>query len=599
MTIENWGLGYFKKNKKNQLIINPKGRGSVQIKLEKVVDMFRSKVDFPVIVHFLDIIDAQINRISESFNKHILKMNYKGKYIYVYPIKCNQQRDVCEHIAKHRKVGFEVGSKAELIIAFSIIRYKHTKIICNGFKDRDYIRLALVVSQFSINSYIVIEHISELQIIIDESKKLNIKPRLGIRLRTASAESMWSESPHLASKFGLTISNALLVIDILKDNNLISCLELLHFHPGSQIKKLSDINNVVKEMVILYAAFIQQGLKIKTVDIGGGLAIDYASQPHASPFNVNYTVNDYSKAIIRIFKKICEKYCIREPDIISESGRYVTAHHALMITNTFFNGLPEKSATDGDYLSNSYVSRLFEIAEKPEVNTYYFKVANRIFMSRMVLLRDEEIGLVECAYIENLFLRICYKYKKNKVHKPPMSDLDSYLSGQFYSNFSVFQTTPDQLILKQKFPTLISQSRGLPKNLVIYDITCDSDGKTEIDAKSNSFIYSKKINRSDFDSLLVIFLIGAYQEALGQMHNMLGAVNAVNVVLDSNLIIKNINTKSALVNVLEYASFSKHNLLAKISKKLNCKNHHSKSSMRLFENVIKENILGTCYYKND
>lgn len=612
MNIEKWSKGYFKASAKNEVLFSLKNKkASKSFNIESLISEIDEKhLQFPVMVRFLEIIDRQIAALKEAFTQAIENQKYPGQYYPIYPVKVNENKDVCERVAKNSIMGFEVGNKTELILALCTLQNSESTIICNGFKDVEYIKLALIVSQLGFKVYIVIESIDEIEDIINESRALKIQPLLGIRLRlTTPIYSKWAESSGLSSKFGLSAPLLIRAIKKLKKSNLLSSVHLLHFHAGSQIKKLSDIKKVVREMAGYYVAFIKEGLSIEMVDIGGGLGVNYTSENENSMFSIDYEVEDYADVVISIFNKITLENNVSAPILLSESGRFITAHHGILLTNVISEEYEKFSEEKPpkNYKYPSYILEMLKIRKLKKINHFEFLEAKKIYADTKSKFSRGIVSLIDNAILESVFKDIAYQYivkftEKDKLrYKSEYDELIKLTFDRYYCNFSIFQSVPDSWALSQTFPVFIlgAQEKEEYRATVLYDLTCDSDGKMVLKGgeKKSINIRKKNFRRGQY---MIIFLVGAYQEAIGQMHNLFGNVTTVSILLNEKgkFELCKLEAGYTVYNSLQATKYSKNDLMKSIKKRIKTATLNAKIK-NSYQKTILSSLEDSCYFNKE
>jgi len=544
--IKNWGAGYFSISDKGEVVVNPFRDSSVGVSIMDIISGVRERgVDMPVLLRFENLLDAQISFLNESFDDAMRKLGYRGRYKGVYPIKVNQQQQVVEEVTRFGQRyhhGLEVGSKAELIAALALMKDREACLICNGYKDEEFVDLGLYAVKMGFKCFFVLETPTETDIVLERSRALGIKPNIGLRIKLAArAGGHWTESCGDRSIFGLSVSQMVEAVDKLRENHMLDCLKMLHYHLGSQIPNIRDIRAAVLEAARIYAELVKEGAPMGYLDLGGGLAVDYDGSSTNFTHSRNYTVEEYCTDIIEAVMSVLDPENIPHPTIITESGRAVVAYHAVLLFNVLdverFEEceIPEQPDDDApEQIKNLYeVHRniiLKNIQECYNDALYYRDEVRDMFKHR-------RIGLRERALAEKLFWNTMYKIarEKQKLKNPPpeLEDLEQAISDIYYCNFSVFQSIPDSWAIDQLFPIMpVHRLLELPKrNAVIADITCDCDGKIDRfidlhDVKKTIPLHEMK-NGDDY--YLGVFLVGAYQETLGDLHNLFGDTNVVSV----------------------------------------------------------------------
>ncbi|MGR9036745.1 MAG: biosynthetic arginine decarboxylase [Gammaproteobacteria bacterium] len=529
--IDFWGDGYFSINEQGHVSVRPCSDKTVELDLYEIAQSLNVKnLSLPVLVRFTDILKDRVKRLHESFRKACEKHHYQGSYTPVYPIKVNQQRQVVEGILAADHIGLEAGSKPELLAIMALSNQR--VVICNGYKDRAYIRLALIGLKMGLDLYLVIEKPSELELIIEESAKLNIKPQLGLRVRLSSISAgKWQNSGGEKSKFGLHAHEILQLIRRLKQADLLDSLKLMHFHMGSQIANIHDIKIALKEAGQFYVELHRLGAPIRIVDAGGGLGVDYDGSRSRRESSMNYSLDEYAQNIVRSFAEICAEKKMPEPDIITESGRAITAHHAVLITNV----------TDIE----SVYSQSGEppvLQERPNPVELYHDAHFALAEARTRFAQDK-LSINDLAEAENNYALLCrhIRTRLNPNHQSEaaiLQELNEKLADKVFCNFSLFQSMPDIWGIDQVFPIMpIHRLDEQPfRRAVLQDLTCDSDGRIDqyIDGQNiEKTLPVHDIGLND-PYLIGFFMLGAYQEILGDMHNLFGDTHAINIELDEN-----------------------------------------------------------------
>ncbi len=545
--ISAWSEGYVDIDEQGLVTVKPnRSISNTSVNLTELTQQLQDKgLALPVLVRFTDILKDRVTTLIDSFNSAIQTANYKANYTAVYPIKVNQQRRVIEDIvaAGNGNVGLEAGSKPELLIVIAFAQSGST-IICNGYKDREYIRLALIAKQLGFKTYIVIEKLSELELIIECANELDIPPLLGLRVRlTSIANSNWQNTGGEKSKFGLHANQILLAIDKLKTNGLINSLELLHFHIGSQVTELDDFKTGLNEGARYYAQLKKMSVPINTLDIGGGLGVDYEGTQSNRTCSMDYTIYSYAESVIQTIQSVCYDESVDVPSIITESGRAMTAHHAMLITNII--DIEEPIA----YKPNQQINHELEIikefnklldgCEKNNVSTIFNNNKDLYTLARSSFAHGK-LNLQQWALVEELYYAVSKKCLEfaNSNNSDLLNRLRDKLASKYFCNFSLFQTMPDAWAIDQIFPILPLQRLAEKPNrrCTIQDLTCDSDGRIDNYVSSEGSESSLPIHSfsTNENYLIGIFLLGAYQEILGDIHNLFGDTASVNVELDLN-----------------------------------------------------------------
>lgn len=576
--INGWGSGYFSINDKGNVRVTPSSNGT-EIDLKELVDELGIRdVSMPVLLRFPDILDHRIESISKCFARAAEEYSFNGKYITIYPIKVNQMRPVVEEVVRYGKkfnVGLEAGSKPELHAVLANTTNPNALIICNGYKDEDFIELALLGQKMGKKIYIVVEKLNELKLIINIAKRIKIKPNIGIRIKLASSGSgKWEESGGDHSKFGLNASELLEAISIAESAGMLDCIKLTHFHLGSQITKIRKIKNGLRECAQFYVQLMKLGCNIEYVDIGGGLGVDYDGSRSSSPNSVNYAIQEYANDAIAMIKDACEKNDLPHPNIISESGRSLTAHHSVLIFDVLeTTNLPiwerDYEVTEDDH---DIIRELHQIYESLTQTTMLeaWHDALQLREEALDLFSLGHLDLKSRALTERLFWGIASEINRlvmDMKHQPAeFRNLSKMLCDKYFCNFSLFQSLPDAWAIDQIFPIIpIHRLSEKPtRTATLQDITCDSDGK--IDRFIGQREYSNFINlhelKKDEPYYVGVFLVGAYQEILGDLHNLFGDTNAVHVIAkDDGYEIKQIIDGETVAEVLDYVQYDAKKLV--------------------------------------
>lgn len=527
--IRQWGNGYFSINDHGHVCVRPRLDCPTEIDLYEIALTLQQKgLHFPILVRFTDILRDRIRQLQQAFDHARQKYQYSGHYTPVYPIKVNQQGNVVESIVSADNIGLEAGSKPELLAILGLAKHGST-IVCNGYKDRLYIRMALMGQLMGLSVFIVIEKPSELELIIEEAAKLQVKPLIGLRVRLSTISAgKWQNSGGEKSKFGLHASEVLQLIERLKQQSMLDCLQLMHFHMGSQIANIHDIKLALKEAVQFYLQLRVLGANITTVDAGGGLGVDYDGSGSRRECSINYSLKEYAENIVRAFAEVSREQNLPQPNIITESGRAITAHHALLITNvTEVESLQGANLGQANFanVSEAYHNAQFDMAEA---------------RARFV---QGDLSLAELAEAEKHYIGLCQQIQDqlnldNHHHREILQELNEKLADKVFCNFSLFQSMPDIWGIEQIFPIMpIHHLEQQPsRRTVLQDLTCDSDGRIDqyVDHHNISNTLPLHAIGEGEDYLIGFFMVGAYQEILGDMHNLFGDTHSINIELDGD-----------------------------------------------------------------
>lgn len=580
--INGWGVSYFGINEDGNVYVSP-SKDQTRIDLKEVMNELALRdVTTPVLLRFPDILDNRIEQTASCFQKAKEEYDYKAENFIIYPVKVNQMQPVVEEIISHGRkfnLGLEAGSKPELHAVIAVQCQSDSLIICNGYKDQSYIELALLAQKMGKRIFIVIEKLNELEIIAKAAKKLNVKPNLGIRIKLASSGSgKWEESGGDASKFGLTSSELLEALRILDEKGLHNCLRLIHFHIGSQITKIRRIQTALREAAQFYINLHKMGYNVDFVDCGGGLGVDYdGTRSPSSESSVNYTIQEYVNDCVYTFVDAANKNNIQHPNIITESGRSLAAHHSVLVIDVLETAsLPRMSEefepTETDH---QLVKDLYEIWDNlnPRSILEDWHDAEQIREEALDLFAHGIVDLKTRAEIEGMYWSICREINtltKQLKHVPEeLRKMDKLLADKYFCNFSLFQSLPDSWAIDQLFPILPIQrlDERPTRNATLQDITCDSDGKIA------NFVTNRHIShvlpvhqlKKTEQYYLGVFLVGAYQEILGDMHNLFGDTNAVHIsVKDGRYHIDQIIDGETVEEVLDYVQYNPKKLVRQL-----------------------------------
>jgi arginine decarboxylase len=550
--IKNWGAGYFDISPKGEVVYTPgeKYKNKMISVLDIVKGINARGLGMPVLLRISNILDSQITLLHESFQKAIKNFNYKGEYRGVYPIKVNQQRHVVQEItefgAKYHH-GLEAGSKAELIAAISFLKDPEALLVCNGYKDQEFIDIALYATKMGYNCFIVVEMPSELDLILERSKVLGVNPNIGVRIKLSTkASGHWTESGGDRSIFGLNYSELVSLVDKLKSKGMLNSLKLLHYHIGSQVPNIRDIRSAVLEASRVYAGLVAEGAEMGYLDLGGGLAVDYDGSHTNYHTSRNYTLDEYCSDIIESVMSVLDEQNISHPTIITESGRAIVAYYSILLFNVLdvskfeVTEIPEKLPEN----SHEMTQNLFETLQKLNVKNMQESLNDAIYYRDQIreLFKHGEISLRERALADNIFWQIVYLISKNvknlKNVPSEFEGIEVALSDIYYCNFSVFQSLPDTWAIDHLFPIMpIHRLNEEPtRKAIISDITCDCDGKIDRFIDPHEVKYTLPLHelKKDEEYYIGVFLVGAYQETLGDLHNLLGDTNVVTIRVDEN-----------------------------------------------------------------
>jgi arginine decarboxylase len=549
--VENWGAGCFSVSEKGELLVHPSGNGGGSVSLPEVARGIQERgFDLPVLVRLSDLLDARIKQLHESFSAAIREYGYGGRYRGVYPIKVNQQQQVVEEICTFGATwhhGLEAGSKAELIAAMSFLNDREAWLVCNGYKDEEFVNLGLYALKMGIRCVFVIEMPSELNLIIERSRALGVRPILGVRMKLSTqASGHWTESGGERSVFGLNTAQVMDVVDRLREEEMLDCLKLLHYHLGSQIPNIRDIREAVKEGCRIYAGLVEEGAAMGVLDLGGGLAVDYDGSHTDFSGSCNYGTAEYCSAVVEEIMMILDETGTDHPDIITESGRSTVAYYSILLFNILDVGrfethtLPDTLPPESHDLLISLMETLHsltveKVQEYYHDALYYRDEAHQLFKRGGMTLRERALA---GQIFWHILRRIALLIRDLDYVPDEFENLVVTLADIYYGNFSLFQSLPDSWAIDQLFPILpIHRLDEEPtQEAILADITCDCDGKIDrfIDLRDVRRTLPLHTLKDDEDYTLGVFLVGAYQETLGDLHNLLGDTNVVSVRIDAD-----------------------------------------------------------------
>ncbi len=580
--INGWGRNYFSINDKGHVVVTPRN-GFASVDLREVMDELKIKdISAPVLLRFPDILDNRIEKISKCFEQAAETYDYKARNFMIYPIKVNQMRPVVEEIVTYGKkfnIGLEAGSKPELHAVLATNIADNALIICNGYKDANYIELALLAQKMGRRIYLVVEKLNELSLIADIARRLKIKPNIGIRIKlSATGSGKWSESGGDSSKFGLNSSELLEALSILRKRGLEDCLKLIHFHIGSQITKIRVIKNALREATQFYVQLCKMGFDIDFIDIGGGLGVDYdGTRSSSSESSMNYSIQEYANDAVSAIVEACTKNDLKQPNIITESGRSLTAHHSILILEVLETAeLPrwKDDAVVGED-AHELARELYDIWDRLSQQNL-FESWHDALQIREEALDRFSLGLLDLttrAQIEKLFWSVAREVGEmadNMKHVPEeLRKISRMIPEKYFCNFSLFQSLPDAWAVDQMFPIIpldrLDERPG--RTCTIQDMTCDSDGKLANFITSQGSKGALPVHglRPGEPYYLGVFLVGAYQEILGDMHNLFGDTNAVHIsVYRDRYEIDQVIEGESVDEVLEYVQFNPKKLVRNV-----------------------------------
>ncbi len=568
-----WGKGYFSIGEDGHLRVHPEKDPERWLDLKQLIDRLQLRgIDLPILIRFGEILKHRLGEIHRAFEAAIGEHKYTGTYHCVYPIKVNQQRQVVEEVVrfgKPYKFGLEAGSKPELMAVVAMAT-DDTPIICNGFKDAEFIEMAMMALKMGRVIIPVVEKYTELELILQLAEKIGVRPLIGFRVKLAARGSgRWQQSGGYRSKFGLTVSEILRALGELKSRGMEDCFKLLHFHLGSQITNIRQIKGALNEATRIYVDLVKQGAGLEYLDVGGGLGVDYDGSQTNFESSANYTLQEYANDVVYHVQSVCDEAGVKHPTIISESGRAVVAYHSALVFGVLGvagqgeNDVPLQLSEDVEQPLHDLLDTYQNLTVRNVLEAYHD--AGQSLDMAMNLFAGGYLPLVQRSMAENLFWAICHKIqrltKQLEFVPEELEGLDALLSDTYFCNFSLFQSMPDSWAIKQLFPVMpIHRLEERPtRHAVLGDITCDSDGKIE------QFIDRRDVKRTlplhPFNGepyYLGAFLLGAYQEILGDMHNLFGDTNAVHVSMDESgqVVLDAVIKGDTVREVLDYVEFN-------------------------------------------
>ena len=579
--VARWGNGYFSVGPNGHLLVHPDKDPTKSIDLKQLVDRLQVRgIDLPILLRFAEILQHRLGELHGVFTHAMRENGYRGDYCCVYPVKVNQQRQVVEEVLRFGKpyhFGLEAGSKPELLAVIALAD-NDTPIICNGFKDAEFIETAMLAQKIGRTIIPVVERFSELHLILEYAEKLGVRPRIGMRVKLATRGSgRWQSSGGFRSKFGLTASELIKGLELLASRGMEDCLQLLHFHQGSQITNIRHIKGALNEASRIYTELVKRGAGLRYLDVGGGLGVDYDGSQTNFESSVNYSLQEYANDVVSHVQNACDEAGVPHPTIISESGRAVVAYHSMLIFGVLGvseqGGGGEVSEPTAD--AEQPLHDLWEAYQGINVRNLLesYHDAQQSLDTAMNLFSSGYLPLDQRSAVENLYWaicrRICKLTKTLEFVPEELEGLQATLSDTYFCNFSLFQSIPDSWAIKQLFPVMpIHRLDERPcRAAVLGDVTCDSDGKID------QFIDRRDVKRTlplhtwqKEPYYLGAFLIGAYQEILGDLHNLFGDTNAVHVSMDERgeVVVDAVIKGDTVREVLDYVEFDSNQLVQRL-----------------------------------
>jgi arginine decarboxylase len=581
--VRGWGNNYFSVNNAGHMVIHPGGPGTPVIDLKELVDEVRERgISPPLLIRFSEIIKARVVELNEAFGRAIGEYGYKGSYRGVYPIKVNQDRYLVERLVEYGRpyhFGLEAGSKPELLAVMAMLEDEEAIVICNGYKDEEYIETGLLATKLGRHVILVVEKPSELPLILQISEKMGVRPRIGIRSRlSAKGAGHWEASGGDRSKFGLSGRDLLDAVAFLREKGQLDTFELLHFHLGSQISSIRSVKDGLREAAQVYANLVQMGAPLGYLDVGGGLGVDYDGSQTNFTSSLNYTLQEYANDIVFGIMEVCDAKGVPHPTIVSESGRATVAHHAVLIIDVLgvsefeVGKLPRKAPADSEPSLRNLFETYREVSRKNLLESYHDAMSYRD--ECLSLFNLGHLSLEDRGLAEDLFWATCQKILRisRTLQQVPeeLEGLERQLADTYFCNFSVFQSLPDSWAIDQLFPVMpIHRLEEEPASrAVLADITCDSDGKIDhfIDRRDVKDVLELHDYQHGQPYYLGVFLVGAYQEILGDLHNLFGDTNTVHVSLDpeDDYKIEGVVSGDTVADVLRYVRYNRDDLVARV-----------------------------------
>jgi arginine decarboxylase len=581
--IGSWSQGYFSVSDLGHVVAHPAGKEAGTIDLKELVEeVSRRGIGLPLLIRFSDILRARVVEIHEAFRRAMAEFGYKGDYRGVYPIKVNQHRYVVEEIVQFGRpyhYGLEAGSKPELLAVMALLDDEEALVICNGYKDEEYIETALMASKLGRKVIIVVEKFSELGLISSTAKRIGVRPRIGMRIKLATKGSgRWEASGGDRSKFGLSTREAVEAIRYLRDSDMLSSFELLHFHLGSQISAIRAVKNALREAGRFYVECAKLGAPLKYFDAGGGLGVDYDGSQTNFASSMNYSLQEYANDIVFSLQEICDSASVPHPIIVTESGRAVTAHHSMLVIDVLGVGefdvgkAPEKLAEGASRVLRNLFDTYREVSQKNVRESYHDALEYREEVLSLFNLGN--LSLTERVIAEDIYWAISQKILRivREMRDVPeeFEGLERALSDTYFCNFSMFQSLPDIWAIDQLFPIMPIHRLGEEptRRAVLADITCDSDGKIDhfIDRRDVKPVLELHPFENNQPYYLGVFLVGAYQEILGDLHNLFGNTNTVHVSMapGGGYQIEHVVAGDTVTDVLKYVAYAREDLVARV-----------------------------------
>ncbi|WP_372860005.1 biosynthetic arginine decarboxylase [Pseudoalteromonas sp.] len=585
--VAHWSDGYFDINAQGELIAYPDGdQTKPAISLSQLTEQFKQQgLTLPVLVRFTDILKNRVDTLTNAFTQARSNREYNGKYTCVYPIKVNQQRSVVSKLLAHPSglVGLEAGSKPELMAILGVAKEPIT-IVCNGYKDSEFLRLACIGQAMGHSVKIVVEKLSELTTLLEEIDNLDIEPAIGIRIRLNSVgKGKWQNTGGEKGKFGLTAGQVLSAVEVLKQHNKLHLMQMVHFHIGSQIANIRDIHRALRECARHFAELTQYGVPLNTVDVGGGLGVDYEGSGSRSACSMNYTVEEYARNVVNAFAEVCDQHNLAHPAIITESGRALTAHHAVLITDVIDVEKAPNHLNPEPPVKNSalVLDEMWQCLQRlnPRMALEIYHDAMHLFSEAHDQYVHGLVSMLEWAKIEQLYFTILHRVRASlssnaRAHREVLDDLNEKLADKLFVNFSLFQSLPDVWGIQQLFPVMPIENltQPLTQRAIIQDITCDSDGQIREYVEGAGIETSLPIPEYTQGQQyhIAMFMVGAYQEILGDLHNLFGDTDSVHVELnEQGYVLTNAIKGDSVKDVLKFVDYDSELLADNFATQIN------------------------------
>ncbi len=580
--VRQWGAGFFSINDRGNVTVSSRGLDGPTVDLKELVDeLLQRGIEMPMLLRFSDILRSRIQQLCEAFQKAFAENSYTGAYMGVYPIKVNQQRHIVEEVVQYGapyNYGLEAGSKPELLAVLALLEATEPLVICNGYKDNEYIDMALWATKLGRTIILVVEEFGELQRIIDRATAMKVKPKIGFRMKLAARGSgRWQESGGSRSKFGLTVTEMLRGVDLLKTEGMLDSLVLTHFHIGSQITNIRSIKEALAEGTRIYLELTKLGAGLQFFDVGGGMAVDYDGSSSNFASSANYTMSEYVSDVVSALTEACNNAEVPHPTIVTECGRAITAHHSVLIFNVLGvtevaeNAVPQSLPEDAHQVLHNLLEMHNSISAKNFQEAYHDALHLRD--ETLSLFKLGYVSLGDCATMESIFWAACRKILRIMREKEYVPDelqgLEAQLADTYVCNFSAFQSVPDCWAVGQLFPIMpIHRLNEEPtRRAILADITCDSDGKIDKFIDLRDIKSTLELHSFTGENYYVgIFMTGAYQEILGDMHNLFGDTNAVHVTLgaDGQYFVEHVVDGDTVQEVLSYVQYAAESLVARL-----------------------------------